>query len=222
MNGLKGKTILTSSTTVFSPIARFPDPWWIFKGPSFTIVPGNYAVTRHSWFYFKKVPLLYAPYFYKSLKKAAASEWIVAPRRRQQLDPRIHRRPRVLLGIGRTYDLTYRGTYYTGAGLAQLRRIPQAEINQRIPISTSTFSASKPAPSTGAPRIRACTSLSRPSTDWATDGRRAASWIICLHSLSCNSSRNPTTRLFTAKPIPSDSSPSTGTTSASTSSPSAT
>ncbi len=95
-----------------------PGPWWIFKGPSFTVVPGNHATTRNSWFVLKHVPIFYTPYFYKSLKKQ--------PRRSGLLLPGIGTSSShgytVGLGyywaISRSFDLTYEGTYYTGAGLA--------------------------------------------------------------------------------------------------------
>jgi LPS-assembly protein len=94
-----------------------PRPTWILKGPVFDVVPGDHAIARHSWFYLKGVPLFYAPYFYKSLNKQ--------PRKSGFLIPNIGRSSLhgEMFGAGyywainRSYDLTYRGQYFTEAGL---------------------------------------------------------------------------------------------------------
>src|SRR5262249_11339384 len=46
-----------------------PGPWWILRAPQFDVIPGDYAIAHRSWFYLRKIPLFYSPYFYKSLKK---------------------------------------------------------------------------------------------------------------------------------------------------------
>lgn len=95
-----------------------PRPWWVLKAPVFDVVPGEHAIARHSWFYLKRVPLLYTPFFYKSLKKQ--------PRRSGLLIPNVgnsslHGK---MVGFGyywainRSYDLLYRGQYFSQAGLA--------------------------------------------------------------------------------------------------------
>lgn len=104
-----------------------PGPWWIFKGPSFTIVPGSYAVTRGSWFYLKKVPILYAPYFYKSLKKQPRRSGILLPAIGSSSTHGYTAGFGYYWAINRSYDMTYQGTYYTGAGLANF-----AEFRGRI------------------------------------------------------------------------------------------
>jgi LPS-assembly protein len=97
---------------------ELPRTWWRLKASSFEVVPGEHAIARNSWFYLRNVRLVYFPYFYKSLKKE--------PRRSGFLIPTIGRSSRrgYLLGAGyywainRSYDLTYRGRYFTSAGLA--------------------------------------------------------------------------------------------------------
>jgi len=114
-----------------------PKPWWIFKGPTFTVVPGNHAVTHSAWFYLKNVPLLYTPYFYKDLKKQ--------PRRSGFLMPAIGTSSShgytatfgYYWALGRSYDLAYNGTYYTSAGLAHFvefrgRINPQSEFDMQL------------------------------------------------------------------------------------------
>ena len=104
-----------------------PGPWWIFKGPSFTIVPGNHAVSRSSWFYLKKVPIFYAPYFYKSLKKQPRRSGLLLPGVGSSSSHGYTVGVGYYWALGRAYDLTYQGTYYTGAGLANF-----AEFRGRI------------------------------------------------------------------------------------------
>jgi LPS-assembly protein len=96
-----------------------PRAWWRLKSPRFEVVPGDHATARRSVFYLRNLPLLYFPYFYKSLKKQ--------PRRSGFLIPTVGssslRGNMVGFGyywaINRSYDLTYRGNYFTTAGLAQ-------------------------------------------------------------------------------------------------------
>ncbi len=95
-----------------------PNPWWVLKGPEFVLIPGDHAIARRSWFYLKKLPLFYTPWFYKSLKKN--------PRHSGFLLPMIGYSSLhgdmfgfgYYWAIGRSYDMTYSGIYYTGAGLA--------------------------------------------------------------------------------------------------------
>ncbi len=95
-----------------------PRPWWIFKGPVFDIVPGDHAIVRHSWFYLKRLPLFYAPYFYKSLKKEPRKSGFLVP---SFGNSSLHGEM-INFGyywaINRSFDLTYRGQYFTSAGLA--------------------------------------------------------------------------------------------------------
>jgi len=95
-----------------------PRPWWRLRSPTTDIVPGERAITRNSWFFVKRVPILYMPFFYKSLRKE--------PRRSGFLVPNIGNsstRGKVI-GLGyywapsRSYDLTYRARIFSEAGLA--------------------------------------------------------------------------------------------------------
>jgi LPS-assembly protein len=94
-----------------------PSPWWIFKGPTFTIVPGTSAITRNSWFYLKKVPLFYTPYFYKDLKKQPRRSGLLLPGVGTSSSHGYTAAFGYYWVINRSYDLAYNGTYYTGAGL---------------------------------------------------------------------------------------------------------
>ncbi len=93
-------------------------PWWQLRGGTFDVIPQDRAIAHNSWVYLKKVPIFYAPFFYKSLKSQ--------PRKSGFLTPNIGnsslRGQTVGLGyfwaINRSYDLTYRSQYYSARGFA--------------------------------------------------------------------------------------------------------
>ncbi|MGD1096098.1 MAG: LPS assembly protein LptD [Bryobacteraceae bacterium] len=95
-----------------------PRPWWVLKAPVFDIIPGDHAIARRSWFYLAKIPLFYTPYFYKSLKKEPRRSGILIP---DFGNNSLHGK---FVGYGyywaisRSFDLTYRGQYFSQAGLA--------------------------------------------------------------------------------------------------------
>jgi LPS-assembly protein len=96
---------------------KMPQPWWRLRGKSFDIVPGERAIAHSSTFLVRSMPLFYAPFFYHSLEKE--------PRKSGFLIPMLghsSRRGWMVHGgyfwaINRSYDLTYRGQYYTTRGL---------------------------------------------------------------------------------------------------------
>ena len=95
-----------------------PNPWWILRAPEFDLYPSDHVIARNSWFYLKNLPVFYTPWFYKSLEKM--------PRKSGFLLPDIGNSSQhgKMVGFGyywaidRSMDLTYRGIYYTSAGLA--------------------------------------------------------------------------------------------------------
>lgn len=95
-----------------------PNPWWTLKSPQFNIRPGESATMRRAVLRIRSVPVLYAPWFYKSLKEGE--------RRSGFLTPNIgnsNRRGQMVGGgyywaIARNYDAMYRGQYFTTRGLA--------------------------------------------------------------------------------------------------------
>lgn len=96
-----------------------PRAWWRLKGPAFEVVPGEHATGHNAWFYFKGMPLIYLPYYYKSLEKR--------PRRSGIMNPNFGNSSTrgATLGLGyywainRSYDFTYHMLYYSAAGLTQ-------------------------------------------------------------------------------------------------------
>jgi LPS-assembly protein len=115
-----------------------PGPWWVLKGPEFVIIPGDHAIARRSWFYLKKLPLFYTPWFYKSLKKEPRQSGFLIP---NVGTSSLHG---TMVGFGyywainRSFDLTYRGLYYTSAGLAS-NAVLRGKINQKTDFDLSVF-----------------------------------------------------------------------------------
>ena len=97
---------------------KVPNPWWKLTGPKFDIIPGDRALAFRAIFRIRSIPLFYAPVLYKSLKRL--------PRKTGFLTPNIGNSSSrgKMLGIGyywainRSYDMTYRGLWYTERGFA--------------------------------------------------------------------------------------------------------
>jgi LPS-assembly protein len=95
-----------------------PRPWWVLKARSIDVTPGDHATAHHAWFYLSRLPVLYTPFFYKSLKKQ--------PRRSGFLTPSAGTSSLrgFMLGAGyywainRSYDLAYRSQLFTKRGFA--------------------------------------------------------------------------------------------------------
>ncbi len=97
---------------------KMPRPWWVLAGPRFDVIPGQRALAYHCVFRLRKVPLFYAPVYYRPLERL--------PRRSGFLAPNIgnsSRRGKMLGGgyywaFHRSYDATYRAQYFTQRGVA--------------------------------------------------------------------------------------------------------
>lgn len=94
------------------------DVWWTLKSPKTTVRPGDRAKIKHGVLRVKGAPILYLPYFTKSLERV--------PRQSGFLTPNVGNSSRygAILGqsyywaINRSYDATFNGTLYTDRGLA--------------------------------------------------------------------------------------------------------
>lgn len=92
--------------------------WWVLRAPRFDIVPNERALAYKSRFVLKGMPIFYSPIFYKSLRRM--------PRKSGFLTPNFgtsSRRGTMFGGgyywaINRSYDLQYRGQYFTTRGFA--------------------------------------------------------------------------------------------------------
>lgn len=94
------------------------NPWWTLRSSRTDVVPGDSAVVRNGVLRLRGFPLLYVPYFRKSLKRM--------PRQSGFLTPTIGNSSRFgrILGqsyywaINRSFDATFGGTIYTSRGVA--------------------------------------------------------------------------------------------------------
>jgi len=97
---------------------KVPKPWWRLTAPKFDIIPSDRAIAYHAVFHIRRLPLFYAPAFYKSLKRT--------PRQSGFMPPHIgHSSLRgYMFGLGyywainRSYDLLYENQYFTTRGFA--------------------------------------------------------------------------------------------------------
>jgi len=95
-----------------------PRPWWRLTGPKFDIIPGERAIAYRSMFRVRRLPLFFAPMYYKSL--------VQNPRQSGFLSPTMGHSS--LLGfmigwgyywaISPSYDLLYEAREYSIRGLA--------------------------------------------------------------------------------------------------------
>jgi len=114
-----------------------PGAWWRLKGPSFEIVPGDHAISRSSWFYLKGMPLVYFPYFYKSLKKEPRHSGLLIPNFGNSSTRGKVVGAGYFWAINRSYDLTYRVRYFSRAGFAHHVEI-EGDPNQRTSFDVLT------------------------------------------------------------------------------------
>jgi LPS-assembly protein len=115
-----------------------PNPWWRLKGPVFDIVPGDHAVARNSWFYIRKMPLFYAPWFYKSLKKEPRKSGFLIPNFGNSSAHGKMVGGGYYWAINRSFDLTYRGVNYSQAGIANYLDF-RGKINQKTDFDLNVF-----------------------------------------------------------------------------------
>ncbi len=127
-----------------------PHPWWRLKGPKFDVVPGDHAIAHHAWFYLKGLPLFYTPWFYKSLKKEPRKSGFLVP---NIGNSSLHGK---MFGAGyywainRSYDMTYRGLYYSEAGLAHHVEL-RGKVNQKTDFDLTVFGIKSTQPEDVAP-----------------------------------------------------------------------
>jgi LPS-assembly protein len=97
---------------------RLPQPWWRLRGPTFDIQPGERAIAHRSTFRVRGLPIVYAPFYYHSLRPEVRKSGILIP----NVVP-FSRRGFMVGGgyywaISRSYDATYRIEDYTSRAFA--------------------------------------------------------------------------------------------------------
>jgi LPS-assembly protein len=96
---------------------KLPRPWWRMRGSAFEITPGEKAISRHSTFVLRKVPIFYTPYFYHSLEKSPRKSGFLMPMIGNTSRRGIMLHAGYFWAINRSYDLTYLLQAYPSRGL---------------------------------------------------------------------------------------------------------
>jgi LPS-assembly protein len=112
---LKGRIILHKG---FITDCKIPKPWWTFAGPTFDIVPGQRAIARRSVFRIKHVPVLYLPYFRRTLGKNERQSGFLTPTFGHSTNRGYIYGAGYYWAINRSYDMDYLFDYYTLRGTA--------------------------------------------------------------------------------------------------------
>jgi LPS-assembly protein len=110
---IKGRIILHKG---FITDCKTPKPWWIFQGPVFDIVPGQRAIARRSVFRVKHVPVLYLPYFRRTLGKNERQSGLLTPNAGHSTTLGYVVGEGYYWAINRSYDMDYLFDYYTQRG----------------------------------------------------------------------------------------------------------
>lgn len=113
-----------------------PNPWWTLRGPKFTIVPGESARVKNGILRIRGVPIMYAPWFYKSLKEGERKSGFLTPNFGNSNRRGVTVGAGYYWAISRSYDATYRGQYFSTRGLAH-----QADVRGK-PTHNSDFNFS--------------------------------------------------------------------------------
>lgn len=96
----------------------YPSPWWTLSAPVFDIMPGRRAIAKRATFRIRRVPILWAPAFYKSMSDSERKSGFLTPNVGNS------NRRGFMYGLGyywainRSYDVQYRAQYFTQRGLA--------------------------------------------------------------------------------------------------------
>jgi LPS-assembly protein len=97
---------------------KMPNPWWELRGPRFNIFPGDHAIAYGSVFWVRRLPLFYAPYFYKSLEKVPRRSGFLLPNFGTSTGRGFMFGVGYFWAINRSYDALYHLTEYTARGEA--------------------------------------------------------------------------------------------------------
>ncbi len=109
-----------------------PNPWWTLRGSLFEIYPRDHAVAHKSWFYVKRLPLMYLPIFRKRLEKHPRHSGLLLPSGGTNTLKGYFVDAGYYWAISRSYDLTYEGTYFSNVGLQH-----NAEFRGKVSDSTA-------------------------------------------------------------------------------------
>ena len=108
---------------------KLPKPWWRLRGKTFEITPGEQAISHHSTFILRKVPIFYTPFFYHSLEKTPRKSGFLLPMIGNSSRRGVMFHAGYFWAINRSYDVTYQLQAYPSRGQVhqgELRGKPKA------------------------------------------------------------------------------------------------
>jgi LPS-assembly protein len=108
---------------------KLPRAWWRLRGKTFEITPGEQAISRHSTFVLRKIPLFYTPFFYHSLEKVPRKSGLLLPMIGNSSRRGVMLHAGYFWAINRSYDVTYQIQAYPSRGqvhYADFRGKPRA------------------------------------------------------------------------------------------------
>jgi LPS-assembly protein len=95
---------------------KIPHPWWRLRGKTFDIIPHKQAIGHRSFFYIRSIPIFYTPFFYHSLEKEPRHSGLLIPMfGHGGAGHGFYAHLGYFWAINRSYDLTYRGQFFTSA-----------------------------------------------------------------------------------------------------------
>jgi LPS-assembly protein len=97
---------------------KIPRPWWVLRAREFDIIPGDRAIARNSTFWLRKIPLLFAPKFYKALDRAPRKSGFLTPTFGNSSRRGLMAGGGYYWAINRSYDATYRSQWFRTRGFA--------------------------------------------------------------------------------------------------------
>ena len=98
---------------------KVPKPWWTFDAPIFDILPGQRAIARHSIFRFRHIPVLYLPYFRRTLGKNTRQSGFLTPTIGHGTTQGFIYGLGYYWAINRSYDMDYVFQYFSARGPGQ-------------------------------------------------------------------------------------------------------
>ncbi|MBV9406880.1 MAG: LPS-assembly protein LptD, partial [Acidobacteriaceae bacterium] len=97
---------------------KLPKPWWTFEAPVFDIIPGDRAISRHTIFRLRHIPIFYLPIFYRPLGKNPRQSGFLTPNIGHSSLYGFIAGAGYYWAINRSYDTTAIGQYYSDRGPA--------------------------------------------------------------------------------------------------------
>jgi len=97
---------------------KVPKPWWTMRARKYDYIPLEHVIAYHAVFRIRFMPIFYAPVYYKSLKKLPRKSGFLAPNIGNSSVRGFMIGGGYYWAINPSYDLSYRGQYFSTRGFA--------------------------------------------------------------------------------------------------------